>query len=174
MMRNELSAEDNFWLDDDQMSLTAEERTSLSHEGLETISDFLDFKDDELTQAFKNMRISVPPVAGVDAVVDAEGEVVSPAIPSFPGKRPVALSTKCMKRLKIASKAYNYYNSIGRVRNTINMHFTQTLKVFWIEYESITKLIKETKPDVPKVTKNTTPLRWIESFKDCCYRTFGV
>lgn len=166
--------EDSFWLNEDQMALTPAERTSLRSEGLGIIGDFVDFKDDELTQAFKNMRISIAPVAGVNAVLDEEGAIVSKAIPNIPGKVPVALSTKCMKRLKIASKAYNYYYSIGRVRRFGNMHFTQTLKGFWTEYEAISKLMKEDKPDVPKVTKNTTPLRWIESFKDCCYRTYGV
>ena len=120
------------------------------------------------------MRISIAPVAGVNAVLDEEGAIVSAAIPNIPGKVPVALSTICMKRLKIASKAYNYYYSIGRVRRVGNMHFTQTLKGFWTEHEAISKLMKEDKPDTPKVTKNTTPLRWIESFKDCCYRTYGV
>ena len=119
--------EDSFWSNEDQMALTPAERTSLRSEGLGIIGDFVDFKDDELSQAFKNMRISIAPVAGVNAVLDEEGAIVSKAIPNIPGKVPVALSTKCMKRLKIASKTYNYYYSIGRVRRFGNMHFTVML-----------------------------------------------
>ena len=35
-------------------------------------------------------------------------------------------------------------------------------------------LSQECKPEVPKITKNVNPLRWLESFKDCLFRTFGV
>ena len=35
-------------------------------------------------------------------------------------------------------------------------------------------LVEEHKPDVPTLTKNITPIKWLESFKDCLSSTFGV
>ena len=54
------------------------------------------------------------------------------------------------------------------------MHYTNVLKSFYVEWKSVVKLSKEDKPNVPKLTKHLTPIRWVESFKDCVLRTFGV
>ena len=43
-----------------------------------------------------------------------------------------------------------------------------------MEWEAIVELAKEDKPDVPILHKNSTPLKWIESFRDCLFRTYGV
>ena len=59
-----------FWENRDQMSLPVAVRLRLTDEGLSTIYDFSDFKTDQISQAFKNMRMSIPPVPGVAAVVD--------------------------------------------------------------------------------------------------------
>ena len=66
----------------------------------------------------------------------------------------------CPSCLKVASNAYHYYVSIGRTPSPGNMNYTQVLKSFWIEYEALTTLADEAKPDVPILTKNQTPLRW--------------
>ena len=34
--------------------------------------------------------------------------------------------------------------------------------------------MKEDKQDVPVLSKNVTPIKWLESFKDTLSRTFGV
>ena len=36
------------------------------------------------------------------------------------------------------------------------------------------ELAKADKPDVPILHKNSTPLKWLESFKDCLYCTYGL
>ena len=162
-----------FWTDADQMSLTAAARTRLAGEGLATIADFIDFKEEQLNLAFKNMRTTIPAQQGIAEVVDSSGNVTFPAIPAVPAQPGLLLSAKCIHRLKVATKAYHYYVSIGRSHTMQNMHYVQ-VKSFYIEYEALEKLAKKDKPDVPLITKNTTPLRWIESFHNCCYNTFGV
>ena len=54
------------------------------------------------------------------------------------------------------------------------MNYSNVLKDFYTEYESVIALSEETKPSVPLLTKNNTPLKWIESFKDCLFRTYGL
>ena len=53
-----------------QMGLTNKQRASLGLEGLVTEADFIDFEEDELKTAFKNMRAGLPGVAGVPAVAE--------------------------------------------------------------------------------------------------------
>ena len=151
-----------------QMALNAAQRTRLAHEGLVVVEDFSDFQSDQLDQAFKNMRASIP---GVPEVLDAHNNVVVPAIPPV---LPCIISAKCSLRLKVAAKAYHYYYSIGRARTPANMNYSTVLKNFHTEHEALLKLAKKDPPKVPTLSKSQTPIRWMESFKDCLFRTFGV
>ena len=163
-----------FWTDRDQMGLTNVARASLSNEGLELIADFADFKEDQLKQAFKNIRTPTNPIQGVAEVLDGEGNVLYPAIPPTPAIPGVRLPAKCMLRLLVATVAFEYYFSIQRPATVSNMHYKNVLKDFYVEWEAVLKLAKEEKPDVPKLSKHVTPIRWVESFKDCVSRSFGV
>ena len=63
----------SFFQNAPQMALTVDQRNRLAQEGLATIDDFVDFKEDQLIDAFKNMRIAIP---GVPAVLDDQGNIV--------------------------------------------------------------------------------------------------
>jgi hypothetical protein len=164
----------NFFTNGPQMSLTAAVRLRLSQEGLTIVDDFADFKEDQLLDAFKNMRTSIPGIAAVPAVLDADNNEIIAAIPAIAPIPPTLVSAKCGLRLKIASLAFHYYRSIEREVTPVNMNYTLVLKDFYTEYESVIALSAETKPDVPLLHKNNTPLKWIESFKDCLFRTYGL
>jgi hypothetical protein len=157
-----------------QMSLSAPVRARLALEGLEHVADFADFKEDQLVDAFKNMRIAIPGVPLVPAVLNANGTVRVAEIPAVPPIPPTLVSAKCALRLKIASVAFHYYTAIGRTATAVNMNYTNVLKDFYVEYESVIALSEESKPNVPVLHKNNTPLKWIESFKDCLFRTYGL
>ena len=159
---NQLNA---FFENGPQMGLQPNERARLANEGLATVDDFVDFKEDQLTQALKNMRTSIP---GVDAVVDAAGNVVNPAVPAVP---PILVSARCALRLKVASIAFHYYRDIGRVATPVNMNYTNVLRSFYEEWEALIKLEEAEKPKVPVLSKSQTPLKWMESFRDCLDRT---
>jgi hypothetical protein len=65
----------NFWTNGPQMALSAPQRARLAQEGLALITDFADFDEDTLNDAFKNMKFSqpgdltaVPPIAPVMGV----------------------------------------------------------------------------------------------------------
>jgi hypothetical protein len=158
----------SFFENGPQMSLTAIQRNRLSAEGLATIDDFMDFKEDQLDDAAKNMRTAIP---GVPAVLDANGTEITAALPPT---LPCLISAKCSLRLKVASIAFHYYMSIDRNPTPTNMNYTSVLRPFYVEWEALLKLSDESKPDVPVLTKHITPLKWVESFKDCLLRTFGV
>lgn len=158
----------SFFTNAPQMALTNDQRVRLAAEGLATVEDFADFKEDQLTQAIRNLRTPIP---GVAAVIDAAGVIVNPAIPAIP---PCLISAKCSLRLNVASLAYHYYFSIDRERNPVNMNYSTVLRGFHIEWEALITMSKEDKPDVPALSKHVTPIKWVESFKDCLFRTYGV
>ena len=54
------------------------------------------------------------------------------------------------------------------------MHYTSVLRGFYQEWEALISLSNEDIPDVPPLSKNLTPIKWLESFTDCMFRAFGV
>ena len=54
------------------------------------------------------------------------------------------------------------------------MNYTQVLKTFYIEWEALIKLLRETNPDLPQLSKNITPIEWIEYFKYFLFRAYGI
>ena len=164
----------SFFTNGPQMAISEPIRARLASEGLVNVDDFDDFKATQLTQAFKNMRTSIPGVPGIPEVRNADGVVTAQAIAPIPAIPPVLVSAKCALRLQVASHAYHYFIDIGREPTPVNMNYTRVLKAFYAEYEAIIKLSDESNPDVPTLQKNQVPIKWIESFKDCLYRTFGI
>ena len=157
-----------FFENNPQMALPHDARQRLAQEGLTTIDDFVDFKEEELKQAIKNLRSPIP---GIPAVLDAGGNEASTAVPPIPA---CLVSAKCALRLKVASCAFHYYSSIGREVTSANMNYASVLKDFFTEWEAMQKLAGEDKATVPLITKQLTPLKWLESFRDCLSRTYGV
>ena len=158
----------SFFENGPQMDLAATQRQRLAAEGLALIPDFNDFGDDELQKAYKNMRISIP---GVSAVLDPAGNIITAAIPPV---LPCIVPAKCILRLKVAATTYEYYVNVGRDPSPNGMHYTNTLRKFWIEWEAFGKLTKQDRPDTSILLKNVTPVKWMESFVDFLSRVFGV
>ena len=131
-----------------QMALSAAQRTALSNEGLDTVDDFVDFKEEELKAAFKNMRSLTPPVL---------------------------LPAKSTSRLLVASIAHSYYLTTKRAINHTNMHYRDVLREFFIEWKAIEDLnSKDNELKMPIISKNCPPIKWCESMKHYLDSTFGV
>ena len=156
------------------MNLTASQRDALALQGLEVVTDFSDFGKDELEQALKNMRTSIPGIPAVPAVTAANGTVTTPGIPAVDPILPVILPAKSIHRLTVASIAWHYYTETSRVVTHTNMHYTNILKSFYTEWKAIVSMSNETTADVPCITKSNQPLKWTDTFKDWSMNTFGV
>ena len=155
------------------MGLSASQRTALAAQGLTIVDDFADFGKDELTEALKNMRTSIPGVPGTPAVVVAGVETVA-AVPPIAPILPVVLPARCTHRLLVAAVAWHYYTDTGREILAANMHYNNVLKDFHLEWKAITAMAETSASDVPRITKNNPPLQWTDTFKDYCLNTFGV
>ncbi len=164
----------SFWENEPQMGLSDVQRRRLANEGLRTIEDFFDFKADQIDQAIKNMKTSVPDVLPIPEQRDENGTIVRAGIEGIRGIPPCLVPAKCVLRLKVASIAYHYYLDTGRTPTPANMNYTLVLRGFYEEYEAIDKMSEADSPSVPQLSKNMTVIRWVESFKDHLSRVFGV
>ena len=117
-----------FFTNAPQMALSVAQRDRLAQEGLILVEDFVDFKDDQLDQAAKNMRTSIPGFPTTQP--DANGVVLVAAVPAV---NLVLISARCMLRLKVASIAYHCYESIERAITPSNMNYTCVLCGFYQE-----------------------------------------
>ena len=104
---------DSFFTNGPQMSLSNAVRARLATEGLTTVADFSDFKEDQLNNAFKNMRTSIPGVPAIPEVRDANNVIQQALVPAIPATPPTLVSAKCVLRLKVALNAFHYYELIG-------------------------------------------------------------
>ena len=161
------------------MALSPEQRNALQREGLTLVTDFDDFEEDQLRVAFKNARAGIPGTPTIQAVSEViqNGQVVQaaiPAIPGTPGVQSVPIPAKCITRLLIASVAYHYYKDTGREVTHTNMHFTNVLRDFHIEWKAMLSIAEQEAPSLPILSKNNPPLKWCESFKNFLYAIFGV
>ena len=150
-----------FFTDNDQMGIPAATVAQLAQEGITTVADLEEFDDTEFDQIIRNLRN--PP------------RIPDPANPGvLIAQGPFVLSAKSLKRLKIASHAVRYYTSIDRDLTPGNMHYTNTLKNFELQWNSLCEKGDADQPDVPKITRNTKITRWSESFQDFLARSYGV
>ena len=78
-----------------QMGLNAAQQIALASQLLTTVDDFTDSGKNELKEALKNMRNSIPGVPAITAVVDANGVIVTPAIAAVPPVLQVILPARC-------------------------------------------------------------------------------
>ena len=160
-----------------QMALTASQRASLAAQGLTSVDDFADFGKDELDQAIKNMRTHIPGVSAVPAVPAVRGNNGSAAvaaIPAVPAILPIVMPAKSTHRLLVAAIAYHYYTETSRAVTHTNMHYSNVLKSFYIEWKALVSMSEETSTAIPCITKSNPPLKWTDTFKDWSLNTFGV
>lgn len=96
------------------MGLPPNAQARLASEGLATIDDFKDFKEEELKAAFRNMKTSIPGLQAVPEQLNAAGDVITATMPAVPRILPCLVSTQCALQINVASNVFHYYASIDR------------------------------------------------------------
>ena len=136
----------------DQIRLSNRARTpSLVLEGIFTVDDIADWDENDWYQWKSNCR-------NTDKVQDPNNAANIIAQLLF------KVSLKPLKRLKIASKLIRYYDSVYILLSAANIRWV-VMKNFEIQRKSMVDKSKETKPDVPKLGKNTTVAKWNDFIK---------
>lgn len=139
----------SFFRDDTQMHIPEATVAALAIEGISNVQDLEEFESDDFKQLVSNLR--------------------SPT-----GDGPYVLGAKSLKRLKVAAKAVRYYTAIGRDLTPGNMHYTNVLKNFDMQWNALEKRNDDDAPATPKITRSLKVPRWSESFRDFMHRVNGV
>ena len=164
-----------FWTNAPQMNISAEQRIKLQAQGLSTIDDFEHFDEETLDAAFKNLKFSQNGVPGVPAVTDANGNIITAAIPPILAILATPIGAiQAAYSIHTARLAYEFLTTVGRPITPQLMNFAGCLKDFQIEYDSIVRLSEQDEPDLPKISKDLPIMPWQAAFENYCSSIFRV
>ena len=154
-----------FFENANQMHLVPATRIQLQTEGIEEVTDLLEFNDDSLKQLVENLRKPGGTIPDPNPMADP-GAVIR--TPSF------VLGAKSYTRLQAAVRIAKYYETVGRDLTPANMMWNPVIKEFTEHWQSLYDRQKEDVPDVPKIDKKLNVMRWSEAFADFLQRVVGV
>ena len=155
--RNQLTS---FFTSRTQIGLTPVQRRALQGEGLTNVTDFADFKKNEIKMALKNVSQGIQTIPGFPVIPErrnTHGSITQAAVPTvalIQSVSPVIIPVRLASRLYVASIAYHYYTDTSCEINAQNMHYTDVLKDFYIEWEALEQMEKQDAlklPTLPKV-----------------------
>ena len=151
-----------FFTSDDQMAIPFDTLAQMEEEGITNVSDLGQFEDDDFTALANNLR---RPGGTIPDPNDAQRQIPNPGF---------MLGTKSLKRLKVAACAVRYYEAIGRTLTPRNMHYTNVLVVFYKHWIALKSKKDADDPEVPKITKQLTIVKWSESMIDFLHLIVGA
>ena len=79
----------------------------------------------------------------------------------YTAAHPMHISTKSKKRIIVAATATRYYTQVGRSITLAKMSW-RTLANFDMQWQALLKQEKQDDPEIPKLGKNGSILKWIE------------
>ena len=138
----------------------------ITHEGITDFRAFLDFDKESIEALPKACAKDIEAITA-----DAPNNVTAEAAVNAAN-----ISSIAVRRLLVAMHAAKFYESIGRVQDEINMHYTNVLKGFKEDFDAYVTLKKQDDPDVPLVNdkdKEKKVIKWVPIFEDTLSRTFG-
>ena len=140
--------------------------TRITYEGITTYASLEDFDTKSIERLPAICKESIHEI-----VVDvAAGIAAEPAILG------ANISSISVRRLIVAANAATYYTSIGRVMTPANMHHSNILAAFKIEWDAYQDLKKEDVPKCPAINDRDNDrkvIKWAPIFQDCLARTYG-
>ena len=148
-----------------QLAIPAATLPGLVLEGIEEVLDLEEFEDDDFDTIMMNLRKPT----GTRPDPTHTGRGAARLIPVLP----FVFGAKSLKRIKIASLAVRYYNATNREIDATNMHYTNYLKSFHAQWQSLLKKGKDDEPDTPCITRSLPIMKWTESFTDFLSQVIG-
>lgn len=147
------------------MAIPAATRTQLETEGISSIDDLAEFKEEDLKQISENLR-------------RPSGRIPDPSPNAQPGamipQPPFVFGAKSLTRLTAAANLVRYYETVARPLTPANMKWEPVVKNFMSHWKALTERKKEDNPDTPKITRSLPIINWTEAFFDFLHRVIGV
>ena len=148
------------------MAILNDTRIQLQQEGIEHLSDLLDFDKEALRQIAENLRRPGGRVPNPDPTT-ARGDTILTLLFVF--------GVKSQIHLRAATHIMRYYETIGREATAANMKWTTCIKSFTQHWKALEDRKAEADiPDVPKITKSLVVTKWTEAFADFLNRVMGI
>ena len=148
----------------DQMGIPHTTVVQLRAEGIEAVTDLVDFDKDSLQQLADNLRRPGGRVPDPNPGAPAGAPIPTP---------PFVFCAKSQKRIAVACDLVRFYATVSRDLTAANLQWSTIMKNFKIQW----KVLKESKgddsPDVPKISKGLPVIKWTEAFQDFLNRKIG-
>ena len=153
-----------FFENPDQLGIPHETMVQILREGIQTVADLADFEKQKLQQLADNLR-------------KPGGTFPNPNPNAAPGATiPMPVFTygaKSQKRLTVACDLVRFYQTVGRDLTAANIQWNQVMSNFEIQWKALKDRKDEDDPDVPKIMKALTIIKWTEAFQDFLHRVIG-
>ena len=152
-----------FFQDIAQMGIPAPTQDRLAtNENIVTVESLIDINKDAFSDIASNLR-------------KPGGTMPDPNDPNLRvPQHPFVMSAMSLQKLQVASVAASYYKTIGRELTHVNMHYTNVLKDFYMQWKALEEKKKEDEPKVPIVTKGLPITKWTDTFNDFCCKVIGA
>ena len=147
------------------MGIPHETIVQMQQQGIQAVSDLADFEKQSLQKLADNLR-------------KPGGRIPDPNPNAAPGATiPMPAFTygaKSQKRLTVACDLVRFYQTVGRDLTAANVQWNQVMSNFEIQWKALKDRKEEDDPDVPKITKALTIIKWTEAFQDFLNRMIGA
>jgi hypothetical protein len=153
-----------FFTDAANMGLTPCSATAFAAKGIATPADLAEFDRNGMESIFCNLRKPAKVLRG--GAAGAHGKLQE--VMAY------ELSAKSQIRLSIAAKAARFYEDTGRELNPDNMLWS-VIKRFDEQFKALmARKVGDSSYIPPKLTKNFSTHKWLESFVLCLHQKVGV
>ena len=139
----------------------------ITYEGITNYESLIDFDKKSIERLSATCKESITAIE-----IDADAGIA--AEPAVPGAN---ISSISIRRLIVAMHASMYYQAINRTMTPLNMHYTNVLQMFKIEWETYQDLRDQKEPEVPTINDKDSDrkvIKWVPIFLDCLTRTYGI
>jgi hypothetical protein len=147
------------------MAIPHATRVQLQADGIDDVSNLVDFDKDTLKQVAENLRRPGGRVLSPDPGA-AEGAMIPTS--------PFVFGAKLQMRLLAACDLVRYYETIGRKIITNNICWDMVIKNFGEQWRALTTRKLADDPEVPKISKTLSVIKWTEAFADFLYPSIGA
>ena len=148
----------DFFRDGDQMGIPQATVAHLQIEGITTISDLADFEKETLQQMADNLRKPGGRVPDPNPAAAAGANTIRTP--------PFVLVAKSQHHLTVVCELARYDNTIRRDLSAGNMRWSNVMKNFEIQWKALKEHKEADDPDVPKISKSLSIMKWTEAFQD--------
>jgi hypothetical protein len=147
-----------------QMAIPHATRVQLQQEGIDHDVDLADFEKDTLKQVADNLRRPGGRVPDTDPGAAAGATILTPSF---------VFGAKSQMWLLAACDLSRYYGTVGREITAGNIRLDPVTKNFAEQWRVLTDRKKVDDPEVPKISKTLSVIKWTESFADFVHRSIG-